>query len=175
MNRISSFKLVRSQPLLLVAALLASCSQPLTVAVNNQAVYDPSGRLITPDSIAADLQGCINYAIGQQDLQSADQLTVLSCANAEIRALDNIGRLQQLRFLDLGNNSITNITPLEELKLLGGLNLGNNQITDVTPLLNIPTLTSVRLTGNNRIPCSQIATLRERLGDGLTAPEQCRN
>ena len=166
---------MRALPMLFIALLLASCAQPLTVAVNNQAVYDPSGRLITPDSIDADLQGCINYAVSQQDLQSAEQLTVLSCANAEIRSLDNIGRLRQLRFLDLGNNSITNITPLEELKLLGGLNLSNNQITDVTPLLNIPTLASVRLTGNNRIPCSQLATLRQRLGDSLTAPAQCRN
>ncbi len=161
--------------LLTLLAWLTSCSQPLTVAVNNQAVYDPRGRMITGNTIEANLQGCINYAVEQQGLDSAAQLTVLSCANAELQQLTNIGNLSRLRFLDLGDNNITNITPLEDLGSLSGLNLSNNGITDISPLFNIQTLTTVRLTGNNRIPCSQIATLRERLGNNLTAPDSCRS
>ncbi len=155
--------------------LLTSCSQPYTVSINNQAVYDPSGRLIDGSIVDADLQGCINLALRQQSLDNPAQLTVLSCANSEIRSLENIGQLSQLRFLDLSNNNISNITPLEDLPTLGGLSLINNQITDIAPLFNLPGLTSVSLLGNDGIPCQQIQALRSRLGANLNAPDNCRN
>jgi internalin A len=97
----------------------------------------------------------------------------LSCANSEIRELDNIGQLIQLRFLDLGNNLITNITPLENLRQLSGLNLAGNQVNDISPLLNIPSLTSVILDGNPSVPCDQLVSLRLRLGDKLSEPTVC--
>jgi len=155
--------------------LLGACSQDFTVSVNNQAVYDPDGRLINGQTIDADLQGCINYALAQQDLQLPVELTVLTCADSDIDNLENIGALQRLRFLDLGNNSISNITPLEELKVLAGLNLNNNAVTDIGPLFNMPALTSVSLLGNTGIPCSQLDSLRQRIGENLTPPTQCRD
>lgn len=161
--------------LLTAILLLAGCSQGFTVAVNNQAVFDPDGRLIGDEVIDADLQGCINHAMAQQDLQIPAELTVLSCAGSDIINLANIGQLQRLRFLDLGNNAISNITPLEDLPALSGLNLRNNAITDIGPLFNMPLLTTVNLSGNERIPCSQLNRLRERLGDNLTPPARCRN
>ena len=155
--------------------VLIACSQDYTISVNDQAVYDPLGRLITDEVVDADLQGCINLALRQQDLSSPAELTVLSCANSEIRVLDNIGRLVQLRFLDLGNNNISNITPLEDLPVLGGLNLMNNAIIDIAPLFNLPGLVSVSLLGNDQIPCTQLERLSARLGDNLTPPRSCRN
>lgn len=154
---------------------LVSCSQEFTVSVNDQAVFDPRGRLFTGQLADADLQGCVNFATQQQGLQNPALLTVLSCANSEISDLGNISLLPQLRFLDVGNNNISNITPLEELTQLGGLNLMNNAITDIGVLLNIPTLASVSLVGNNEIPCNQLQLLRARLGDNLSSPESCRN
>lgn len=155
--------------------MLAACSAPYTISVNNQAVYDPSGRLIDASTIDADLQGCINLAVRQQNLNDPSELTVLSCANSEIRSLENIEQLSQLRFLDLSNNAISNITPLEGLQLLGGLSLINNQILDIAPLLNMAGLSSVSLMGNNNIPCQQLQELQTRMGNNLLAPESCRN
>ena len=157
-----------------LTVLLLGCSQPLTVSINNQAVYDPSGRLIGSEVIDADLQGCINLAMQQQNLDSASELTVLSCANSEITNLENIGQLTRVRFLDLSNNNVSNLTPLEELPNVSGLSLTNNQITDIAPLLNVRSLTSVSLLGNNGIPCEQLERLRQRLGTNLTAPQSCR-
>lgn len=159
----------------LALSLLQACSQQFTVSVNNQAVYDPLGRLPGNETVDANLQGCINLALRQQNVDMPAQLTVLSCANSEIRNLENIGQLQALRFLDLANNSIRNITPLEDLPGIGGLNLTNNNINDVGPLFNIPSLTSVNLRGNDEIPCAQLATLRQQLRDNLTPPDSCRN
>ena len=161
--------------LLLSLSVCTACSQPFTVTVNNQAVYDPTGRLIVSEVVDADLQGCINLAMQQQNVQSAGELTVLSCANSEIQNLERIGQLTQLRFLDLSNNKISNLTPLEELSLLGGLNLSNNQISNLGPLLNMPSLTSVSLIGNNGISCVQLSLIENRFGDNLTPPESCRN
>ena len=146
-----------------------------TVSVNDQAVYDPTGRLISNEVVDPDLQGCINLAMQQQSITDVAELNVLSCANSEIADLSNISQLTELRFLDLGDNNISNITPLQELAKLSGLNLMNNFITEIGPLLNIASLTSLSLLGNDEIPCSQLDDLIAKLGDNLTAPENCRN
>lgn len=168
-------RIARFTPLLVSLALLAGCSTPFTVSVNDQAVYDPDGRLARNVVVDADLQGCINLAMRQQRVNSAADLTVLSCANSQIAVLDNIEALRNLRFLDVAGNAITNITPLEGLRELSSLNLADNQIIDVSPLLNVRSLVTVSLLGNNAIPCIQLQQLRARLGDNLTAPSSCTN
>jgi len=155
--------------------LSMSCSQQFTVSVNNQAVFDPTGRLISNEVTDPDLQGCINFTIEQQNIRSALELTVLSCADSEVNELENIEQLTQLRFLDLSNNQVSNVTPLEGLRELGGLNLMNNVILDIGPLLTINSLTSVNLIGNEGIPCIQLQLLREKLGTNLIAPSSCDN
>jgi hypothetical protein len=158
-----------------LALLISSCSQQYTVSVNDQAVFDPGGRLFSGQVVDPDLQGCINLALRQQRLNDATELRVLSCPNSEIENLGSISQLGQLRFLDLGGNNISNVTPLEELPLLSGLNLANNQILDIGPLLNIAALTSLNLQGNDDIPCSQLDLLIVKLRANLTPPENCRN
>ena len=168
------FKISRLAAFLAVLIWLAACSQPYTISVNNQAIFDPSGRLIDANTIDADLQGCINLALQQQKLNNPEELEVLSCANSEIRNLENIGQLTGLRFLDLSNNKISNLTPLEDLLTLGGLSLINNQIDDIAPLFNMPGLGSVILLGNDAIPCEQLDLLRNRMGTNLGAPQNCQ-
>ena len=158
-----------------VIAILSQCSQQFTVSVNNQAVFDPGGRLLDQQTIDSNLKGCINLAVRQQKLISAIELTILSCANSQVGVLDNIEQLAQLRFLDLANNSISNLTPLEQLGQLSGLNLVNNVITDISALFNIASLTSVSLSGNPGIDCKQLDALEDNLGDKLTRPASCRN
>lgn len=164
-----------TKPLVLALLILslAGCARLYSVSVNDQPVYDPTGRNLRDTVADADLQGCINLAVRQQNLTSPQQLTVLSCAGSGVTNLDNISELQLLRFLDLGSNGITNLTPLEGLIELGGLNLANNRISDIRPLFNIPGLTSVSLQGNNGIPCEQLTRLRAKLGNRLTAPASC--
>lgn len=166
---------LKKRPILLTAFLLslAACSQNFTVSVNDQAVFDPTGRLFTGQLADPDLQGCVNIALRLQGAESAEKLKVLACSHSEVETLDNITQLSQLRFLELGNNSIRDISPLAGLSFLSGLNLMNNSITDISPLLNISTLVSVNLVGNNSIPCSQLQSLEQKLGNNLEAPEAC--
>jgi Leucine-rich repeat (LRR) protein len=167
--------LIKSAVFLMAATALGSCSQQYTVSVNSQAVFDPNSRLPSNEVVNADLQGCINLALRQQLEEQPAQLNVLSCSNSQVTKLNNIGQLTGLRFLDLGDNSITNITPLENLTLLGGLNLANNFITDISTLINLRSLVSVSLEGNNKIPCSQLRALQNRLKENLTRPTSCEN
>ena len=163
---------------LVAAALLVSisaCSQNYTVSVNNQAVFDPTGRLFNGDLADPDLQGCVNIAMQQQNLQNAELLRVLSCGSSQVKTVDAIEQLTQLRFLDLSNNFIRDVSPLQGLRLLGGLNLMNNEIADIGTLLNMTNLTSINLVGNNNIPCQQLLTLEGRLGSNLSRPDSCRN
>jgi Leucine-rich repeat (LRR) protein len=143
--------------------------------VNNRAVFDPGNRLLDEETLDPSLQGCINLAVRQQNLNNAAELTVLSCANSQVADLDNIGQLSQIRFLDLANNSINNLTPLEQLGQLAGLSLLNNAITDISPLFNVVSLTAVSLSGNNSIKCEQLEALADKLGGSLTGPTTCRN
>ena len=155
--------------------LVISCSSPIVVSINQQTIYDPDGRIKREEVVDADLQGCINLAVQQQDMSSSSELSTLSCANAQISNLERISFLTNLRFLDLGDNNITNITPLEELPLLGGLNLRNNQIQDIGPLLNMPNLSSVNLVGNDQISCADLRLLRNRFGASINLPTVCSN
>jgi Leucine-rich repeat (LRR) protein len=167
----------RASKLVTVALLilLSACSQNYTVSVNNQAVFDPTGRLFNGELADPDLQGCVNIAMQQQSMQNAGLLRVLSCGNSEVETLENIEQLTQLRFLDLNNNLIRDVSPLLGLRLLGGLNLMNNAVADISPLLNMTNLASVNLVGNNNIPCQQLLALEDRLGSNLSRPVSCRN
>lgn len=154
---------------------ISACSQNFTVSVNNQAVFDPTGRLFNGELADPDLQGCVNIAMQQQSTQNAELLRVLSCGSSEVETVEAIGQLTQLRFLDLSNNLIRDLSPLQGLRLLGGLNLMNNEITDIGPLLNMTNLASVNLVGNNNIACQQLLALEDRLGSNLSRPQSCRN
>jgi len=154
--------------------LISACSSNYTVSVNNQAVFDPTGRLFAGDLADPDLQGCLNIAMQQQNTQDADLLRVLSCGSSEVDSLGNIEQLAQLRFLDLSNNFIRDLSPLQALRLLGGLNLMNNEVNDIGPLLNMANLASVNLVGNNNIPCQQLQALEDRLGSNLSRPTGCQ-
>ncbi|MFM1896050.1 MAG: hypothetical protein RLZZ385_1124 [Pseudomonadota bacterium] len=162
--------------LLLTLALLTgvSCARQFSVAVNNRTVYDPRPGL--PAVVLADpaLQACLNLALRQPAATAAGELLALSCARSGVADLEGVGSLQALRFLDLADNQISDLSPLTSLTQLSGLNLPNNRLTDIAPLLRMPGLSAVVLTGNPQIPCAQLTTLRQRLGDSLSAPASCR-
>lgn len=169
----------------LLAGLLAGCSQQFSVSINEQAVYDPSGRLVLGGFGGQvqdpNLQGCVNFTMSQQGIAEPQQLTRLACPDSEISQLDDISQFSQLRFLDLANNDLSDISPLRRLRALSDVNLNGNAISDISPLLALlaqenSRLKSVRLNGNRDIPCIQLDQLQRGLPQGnLQAPGSCRN
>ena len=157
----------------LVLFLLSCCSQNYLVTVNQQAIYDPAGIDSQNLVVDADLQGCINFALAQQQLDDPEKLTVLSCPNSAVETLLGIDRLPRLQYLDLSDNRINNLTPLENLPRLSALYVNDNLLTNISPLLFFEGLTLVSLRGNDQIPCDQLEKLEAKLGDNLTPPETC--
>lgn len=161
--------------LLLILGLLSACSRQFSVTINDRSIYDPRVPTNTILVSDADLQGCVNLAVRQQGIEQAEDLTVLSCANASVRELDGLEQFTQLRFLDLANNNITSLQPLVPLSSLSGVSVPDNPLTDISALLAMTGLTVANLRGNNQIPCAQLDRLETRLGANLTRPESCAN
>lgn len=167
--------LLTSTRILALATLLAGCTRQFAITVNEQSVYDPRLPENTRQVNDADLQGCINLALRQSGVTDPADLTVLSCAAAQVADLRGIAQLASLRFLDLTQNAISDLQPLASLPRLSGLSIADNAITDISPLLVINSLTAVVLSGNPQIPCSQLDRLEQRLGQNLTRPVSCQN
>jgi hypothetical protein len=160
---------------LLFQLVLFGCARQFTVTVNSQTVYDPRLQTASAQLTDANLQGCVNFALQQQQLQNPIELSTVSCAASAVRELEGIEALVALRFLDLANNGITDLRPLVGLVQLSGLNIPNNPLRDISPLFSMPHLAVVNLQGNGNLPCTQLAALEQQLGAGLTRPENCRN
>ncbi|HDZ09104.1 hypothetical protein [Pseudohongiella sp.] len=152
--------------------LLAGCSRKFSVSVNEQVLYDPRpGHVVTVAD--AGLQSCINVALRDGELAGANDVQILACPALEIETLGGIGQLENLRYLDLAGNQLEHLDELRRLRRLSSVNAPNNALNDISGLLAVSSLTSAVLTGNHNIPCQQLDTLAQRLGQNLIRPAQC--
>jgi len=161
---------------LLVIALstgLSSCARKFSVSVNEQLLYDPRGMPGVVQVASAGLQSCINVLMRQREFSDAQQIQVIACPNLEIDSLEGIRALNNLRYLDLAGNLLVHLDELRQLNRLSSVNAPHNDLRDISGILNIASLTSAVLTGNNAIPCAQLDTLAQRLGQSLLRPDQC--
>jgi Leucine-rich repeat (LRR) protein len=109
----------------------------------------------------------------QREFSDAQQIQVIACPNLEIDSLEGIRALNNLRYLDLAGNLLVHLDELRQLNRLSSVNAPHNDLRDISGILNIASLTSAVLTGNNAIPCAQLDTLAQRLGQSLLRPDQC--
>ncbi len=152
--------------------LLANCSRKFSVSVNQNVLYDPRpGHAVTVTD--AGLQSCVNVAMRDGSLDNADDVQILACPALEIESLGGITQLQNLRYLDLAGNQLEHLDELRRLNRLSSVNAPNNALTDISGLLSIASLTSAVLTGNTGIPCDQLDTLAQKLGQNLLRPASC--
>lgn len=152
--------------------VLASCSRKFSVSVNQQVLYDPRpGHVVAVAD--AGLQSCINVALRDGELAGASDVQILACPALEIETLDGIEQLDNLRYVDLAGNQLEHLDELRGLRRLSSVNAPDNALNDISGLLAVSSLTSAVLTGNHNIPCRQLDTLAERLGQNLIRPAQC--
>tara|TARA_R110002167_G_scaffold110677_2_gene281373 strand:- start:14586 stop:15101 length:516 start_codon:yes stop_codon:yes gene_type:complete len=165
--------LSRSTTLLLLLLTITACSQRFAVSVNNQTLIDPRPNATAYRFADPGLQGCVNFAL-QQPNAEIETITVLSCSGWEIESIEGIQTLRALQFVDISNNRINSLAPLSQLRRLSSISATDNRIRDIEPLIAMDTLTSALLTGNPNIPCDQLTSLGQRLGDNLRRPNSCR-
>jgi len=156
--------------------LLTACSlQPYTIVFNDNVLYSPNEILQQGILRDAGLQACLNQAMQSNELDDATGVTLLACPGVGVQSLAGIEALVNLEQLEISDNNITNLSPLLPLKNLRVLSMRNNAIGDIRPLSTLPILRFVSLEGNDRIPCGQLNTLQEKLGDTLSRPLSCVN
>jgi hypothetical protein len=104
---------------------------------------------------------------GLEDCVGSEQSTEI--CTEELKELDCSSGFGTVT--DLGG--IDQLTGLEDIDLSDGY-FKDNDITDVTPLYSLTGLSSLDLTGNDSIPCSQLDQLDVILGPGVVVrPSDC--
>jgi hypothetical protein len=163
----------RTPTLLLMLMLLGACNRLYSVSVNEQVLYDPRpGNTVIRFSDPG-LQSCVNLRLRQEPSLAPEDITILSCAGLEIESLEGIGALRGLQYVDVGDNELEHLDALGRLPRLVSVRANDNPLGDISALLRIDSLTTVVLTGSQRIPCRQLDSLEERLGNNLLRPDQC--
>lgn len=171
-DRAAGMRMLAMITLLLCCVLLASCSRKFSVSVNQQVLYDPRpGHVVAVAD--AGLQSCINVALRDDAITGGDDVQIIACPTLQIETLAGIEQLTNLRYLDLTGNRLEHLDELRNMRRLSSVNAPNNVLNDISGLLTVPSLTSAVLTGNHRIPCRQLDTLGQRLGQNLIRPAQC--
>lgn len=153
--------------------MVTACGRQYSVSVNERVLYDPRRDITQVYFPDPGLQSCVNVRLRQLESSSLDDLTILSCANLEIRDLDGINSIRNLEFLDIGGNLLVHLDDLRRLGRLVSVRAPDNPLTDISALNEMRSVTSVVLTGSNTIPCRQLDTLGARLGDNLIRPTEC--
>lgn len=100
--------------------------------------------------------GTINQHITQEDL---DGLTTLELVGMDIRDLEGLQYLRNLRSLFLDHNRISDIGPLAYLRRLDTLGLSGNRISDIGPLAYAANVYNVNLHGNQIYDLSPLAEM----------------
>lgn len=116
--------------------------------------------------------------IDLKPLSNLYQLERLKICGCQIKHLDELSKLTNLKYLDLGDslelymldssvnehrtsNNITDIKPLANLTSLTNLYLDNNQIQDIRPLSNLTQLTELDLSNNQIQDITPLANLTQ--------------
>ena len=157
----------------LLASGLANCGNldQYDIRLNDRTLYTP--RNLFEDYYLPDLalSNCVNQAIEDGQVFSADGLEVLNCSEAGIKSLSGISSFRGLKRLKLTDNNIRNLVELSKLTKLEELRLDGNKIVDIVPLTMLPSLDLVSLTDNLTLQCHSLFRFRDQVH--VIAPEHC--
>ena len=104
------------------------------------------------------LEECVIDTATALGITSPEDIEILNCSASQtnILSLTSIDRLENLRQLNLSGHSVFSLSPLESLTNLEALIAHDSVVSNLAPLLGITTLTSIDLSGNARVSCSEL-------------------
>lgn len=140
--------------------LLCAC-QGYDVKVNEKVVYAP--KPLFQDYTVPDpgLNRCLEQAINDGVITSAQQLIALDCSFAGIDNLEGLSVFTGLTVLHLSANNIRNLVEITAIASLEALYLDDNQIVDPVPLGQLPALRHLDLSGNTALQCPRPGSLAQ--------------
>lgn len=160
---------------LLILLALSACSS-YQVSVNDNLVYTPLPLFDEYTLNDSALENCVRQTIEDKKITGARQLTRLSCTHAGISDLSGLEKFADLQELNLADNNLQSIAPLARLGKLQWVLLRNNQLRDASPLLSLLKLENLDLSGNEDLPCDDLAQLHTAAAENqgsITPPEHC--
>lgn len=154
-----------------VFVLLGAC-QGYDFKVNEKIVY--TTKPLLGDFSASDpaLTACLEQAIVDDSITTAEQLTSLNCAHAGIESLEGLAVFTGLTALRLSSNKIRNLVEITNIVTLEEVHLDDNQIVDPVPLYQLTALRLVDLSGNPELQCPRGGAF-DRV-ETVILPEHCR-
>ena len=161
-----SFSLVCS------ALLFLSACESYDFKVNEKVVYSPRplfSDFETPDEA---LRTCLEQAIVDGAVSTADQLSSLNCSHGGIEDLNGLASFTGMTSLRLSSNNIRNLVELGAITTLEELYLDSNKIIDPVPLYQLDSLRFVDLSANPNMQCPKGGGL-ERVAT-VILPAHCR-
>jgi hypothetical protein len=151
--------------------LLSAC-QGYDVKVNDKVVYAPKPLFRDYTVPDAGLNGCLEQAINDGVITSAQQLTTLDCSFAGIENLEGLSVFKGLTVLRLSANKVRNLVELTTITRLEAVYLDDNQVIDPVPLGQLPSLRDLDLSGNPKLQCPRPGTLAQVTA--IILPEHCQ-
>lgn len=85
------------------------------------------------------LVGCLQ----RQEMVATAQAQIINCPQQQIRSLEGIEQLSELRILSVPHNAIENVTPVSTLTQLHSLDINNNRVTSLDPVGKLSNLRTV--------------------------------
>jgi Leucine-rich repeat (LRR) protein len=158
---------------LIMLLVLTTCARKYSVSVNQNTVYDPRGRMTEVRFPDPGLQACVNMRLQQQQLDSVEEITILTCPGLEIRSLEGIQAVSNLEFLDVTDNRLAYLTGLRTLNNLRSVTASGNPLIDISALFALPALNAATFNNANSIPCAHLDRLAQKPGLNLVRPLQC--
>lgn len=159
---------------LLLTVLLGACNRLYSISVNEQVLYDPRPGNPVIRFEDPGLQSCVNVRMQEDPSLAPEDITILSCVGLEIQSLEGINVLQSLESIDVSDNELEHLDELARLPRLTSVRAPGNPLQDVSGLLRASSLTAATLTQTRQIPCNQLDSLQNRLGNNLARPDECR-
>lgn len=158
-------------PLLLAAALGCGC-EGYSYTLNERTLFAPPPLFAAYSIEDPALSDCVQQAIEDGKITSADQLVDLNCSNAGIANLTGLETFTALRRIGLDGNKLQSLAPLGSLASLELVQARGNRLREVDGAL-CRSGRQLALAGNTEFPCAEIARLRECGVTLVDTPAHC--
>ncbi len=139
------------QTLLILTAFMLTGCDGYIFTLNEHPVFDPPVLFTNYNMPDPALKSCIDQAIFDRQVTSADQLTHLNCSNG----------------------GIAELTGLEIFTGLTHINLNQNNLIEIKPLLFLPHSAVVNLENNDQLFCADGQLLAKQVSDSIKLPTHC--
>lgn len=156
----------------LLLGLQSGC-QNYSFNINEKTLYDPP-RFFSDFRIDdPTLRACVEQAIRDGRITTAEQLGSLNCSSAGIRSLAGLESFTGLRQIGFDRNLIDDLSPLYALKGLELLQVRENRLRVVSSQLCTTGLKRIAVAGNANLDCTGLDELEKCGIQILDAPAHC--